>query len=578
MIMSFVCFNANSQNNLESLFECNTQSETNEFSLLSYANNSCNTLLNRGATFIPYFQPVSTDGILKININLIFVQKDDGTGNFDEYDSDYVDIWESIVNKVNQIYANLVFPDENCFSGSEEDMIKNTKIQFVGHRCYVRNSSLWNNNLSNGGVFCPYNNWRYAVLDEEINNMNVPQGINVYITEDSLLHERYWVEHNITDTTFGGSLSYHSGGACSQFPNSTDYYRASYIHLPDCFAKYWYMRYTVPQYSSHSWDAVIRNWYIDGYAMSLAHELGHSLYLYHQTNDSLPYPTNNLCINSIMNPAGAAPHNFLPPSEIGRMYVAAMTTNIRNFIPTDTYLGVHILNANLSFPNTRFYHSLDLQQGSEIVFSCDVIMPQQAYINVRDGAILNLSNCNLHSVKDKWKGIIVNNGATLILSDISITDYDIHIKNGGCIIISGNCTISGDNTVSVDDGGYICIRNDAQITLENQFSLLEISTNSILGCFASCNENCLSNISELQYSGEGHVVTYTSSEDIQNEIIINDYFSSGSTVKVGYNVTTSKPEGEVKILSGGHLRIKSTGDVILTRDVEVQKGGIMEIK
>lgn len=46
----------------------------------------------------------------------------------------------------------------------------------------------------------------------------------------------------------------------------------------------------------------------------------------------------------------------------------------------------------------------------------------------------------------------------------------------------------------------------------------------------------------------------------------------------GYNVTNQKPVGNVIVTSDGHLRIQAIGDVVLTRDVEVQQGGELEIQ
>ena len=39
-----------------------------------------------------------------------------------------------------------------------------------------------------------------------------------------------------------------------------------------------------------------------------------------------------------------------------------------------------------------------------------------------------------------------------------------------------------------------------------------------------------------------------------------------------------KPVGNVTVTSDGHLRIQATGDIVLTRDVEVQLGGELVIQ
>ena len=51
---------------------------------------------------------------------------------------------------------------------------------------------------------------------------------------------------------------------------------------------------------------------------------------------------------------------------------------------------------------------------------------------------------------------------------------------------------------------------------------------------------------------------------------------TGDNVYAGYDVTSTKPYGNVIVEDGGELRIKAN-ETILTKDVEVKLGGTLKI-
>ena len=74
------------------------------------------------------------------------------------------------------------------------------------------------------------------------------------------------------------------------------------------------------------------------------------------------------------------------------------------------------------------------------------------------------------------------------------------------------------------------------------------------------------------------IAAYNEVNYIQNETISTTKIVTGSSVLAGYDVTNAKPVGEVVVTSGGNLVIQANSDVIFTRDVEVQQGGVLEIR
>ena len=541
----------------------------------------CDTILVRGRDFAPSFRPAVSDNTLFVRLNLIFIQKDDGTGNFQATDEEQQQLLDDAIIDLNHIYANLVMPDSTCYNGPANEFISNAKIQFVDNRYYIRSSRFWNNRYKElgGPRLRPstYNWYLTAIDDSIIADTNIPRGINIFFTEDSVVYEKYWVEQNLNDTSdFTGT-----GDASSQFPITSNLHRTSRIHMLDLYSKYWHTKYIVPLKESFHyapWNPTAYGWMLRTISHGLAHEIGHSFNLFHLENDSSPYPSSS-CGASIMR-RSMNPRNFLPLNEIGRMYFNAMATNLRQFIDNGTYLGNKIFTDSLPpFPNTRFYHSITLNDGGVFSFPCDVTMPQNAYIHINNNAACVINGGNVHSVTNNdWKGIQVNSGGTLCLSNTEIQDYNIIVNNGGTIVVDGNISISGDHYIKVCDGACICIDEHATITLEDPFSVIYIAPNVSLGCSNMSNAHCIDAIGDIITSGNGKIAAYNDINYIQNETINTDTLVTGSSVMAGYNVTNQKPVGNVIVNSDGHLRIQATGDVVLTRDVEVQQGGELEIQ
>lgn len=540
----------------------------------------------RGKEYTPLFIPNEGDPIMIIPINLIFIQKDDGTGNFQENDPEHQALFDDMMARLNTIASSLVLPGIDCYIGTDDDMVHDIRIRFIDHRYYVQNSKIWHNNLhtDNRARLCPSTTgWYLNQIDDSINNVlnNNERGINVYFTEDSVIYHYCWEVQNLNDTIcdYWTGLS---GAACSEFPSYTNLSRSSRIHMPCYYSKFWRMKFIIPQLASYNfspWNPTVRFWLIDGMAQTLLHELGHSFYLYHPTDDwggqYHSYPAYN-CMESVMNPSGSSPHNFLPPQEIGLMYFSVMTTNLQQFIPVETYLGTKNINTTLSFPQMRMIYSLDIGSSGNVTMPCDIIFSSQCTINVQNGGILSIDGASLHSIQNTWGGIIVQEGGKLILSNITIDDYNITIKTGGSLIIQNDLTIEDKHQINIEDGGFICIDNNASINLVDEFSLIDIHPNAILGCPYSSCEDCILMRSALTNSGNGQFVTYEGTEYIQNTTIATDVLVDGNEVYAGYDVTNTKPVGPVIIENGGELQIRAN-KTVLTRDFYVELGGKLQI-
>jgi hypothetical protein len=533
-----------------------------------------------GQEYGPFFVPKEDDPIMWVRLNLIFIQKDDGTGNFQEANEEHQDLLDLMMQIMNEnIINSLIWPGiGDCFSGTDEEMIHDMRIRFIDHRYYVRNSAIWDNNLAKNSInLCPDRpNWYLNEVDDSLNNIihDTLKAINVYFTEDSSVYHRCWVLQDTSDTT---SLHECVKRACSEFPYEKNLNASSRVHMPCGYSKFWWMKHIVPQLASQNylqWDYQGRLNCAGSLASGLIHELGHSFDLKHPNQSGNQYPDTS-CVFTIMSPSGESPRNFLPPNEIGVMYFKTMTTNLQQFVPTNTYLGTKTLDTILTLPQMRLFYSLEIDNNGFVTLPCDITFSAQCDINIGNGGILIVDDATLQSVQNEWGGIIVQSGGQLILSNTTIGDYNIIVKSGGSLVIRNDLTITGEHHILIEDGGYLCVNTDASINLIDGFSSIIISPNAFLGC-PSCNENCTLMYDELINTGNGRFITYYGTDYVQDTIITSNYMATGNNVMVGYDVTNTKPVGSVIVQDGGNLRIMAN-DVILTRDVEIKQGGTLRI-
>ena len=546
------------------------------------------TPLYRGKPYAPLFIPNENDSIMTVRLNLIFVQKNDGSGNFQENNTEHQTLFDDIMDTLNYKMSALVYPDSTCFIGSPDDMVYDTRIRFVDHRYYVRRSDFWDNGLSysaNHAHLCPNSTtWYLNNLDDSLNNVvfsDTLRAINVYFTEDATVYHHYWEVQDLTDTTSLWSGDCDKG--CSEPPSYTNLHAPARIHMPCRYSKFWWMKYIVPQLKRHnypSWEEKTRSWLIWSIAKGLAHEIGHSFYLLHPNdrleynNPYFSYPTTT-CSASIMQQSMTV-RNFLPPNEIGLIYLSAMLTNMQQVIPTDTYLGSKTWNTTITLPRQmRMYHSLIIGASGNLTVPCNLTFSPQCNITIENGGVLTVDGATLQSVRENWGGIVVKSGGQLILSDAEIYNCNIVVESGGSLIIQNDLTIAGDHSITVESGGYLCVATNAYIELVDAFTTIIVSPNAILGC-PSCNATCITTRSGLTNVGNGRFITYEGTSYLQKITISSDYLATGNIVKAGHHVTSTKPVGNVVVENGGDLRIKASS-VTLDTGTRVKLGGKLTV-
>ncbi|PKP48384.1 MAG: hypothetical protein CVT92_16170 [Bacteroidetes bacterium HGW-Bacteroidetes-1] len=326
-----------------------------------------------------------------VKVNMIFLHKNDGSGNFVEGNPEQDQLLDDLFNQVNVVFSSLVnSSDEDCYVPN--GFLSTAKIQIVPNIVHIDDEYGWNNE-NDDYPYCPSPPWYLDYLDDQIAlDPNIPKGINVYFTETAWYYEDLVVNQTTEDS---GPIN----NACSQYPTSSDLERTSRVHMPNTFTKFWWMKHIAPDIYNEPWDPVIRGWFVSSVGKLLAHELGHSFWL----------PHIYYCNWNLMNP-GAQYWKSLFPDQIGKMHRSLSITNVRNFSTPESYISTpYIVDENTLWDlNFTMYRDVVVETGSKLTVTCKLVMKKNAKIVVKQGGELIVDGGVITNEDGElWQGIQV---------------------------------------------------------------------------------------------------------------------------------------------------------------------------
>ncbi len=121
-------------------------------------------------TYASKFIPTETQESIFVRVNFIFLQRDDGSGNFHKDSVEQQEVLDTSVSWLNYIYSHLSMPDNTCTHKSG-GFIPDIKIKFLVNKVYIKDSYAWNNRNNPDDIQCPDDtNWHLYYLDNQINN------------------------------------------------------------------------------------------------------------------------------------------------------------------------------------------------------------------------------------------------------------------------------------------------------------------------------------------------------------------------------------------------------------------------
>ncbi|HET6560203.1 MAG TPA: hypothetical protein VFG54_22940 [Prolixibacteraceae bacterium] len=402
------------------------------------------------------FIDINEEPIKHVRTNFIFLRKDDGTGGFQENNSDHQKYINDMINEVNNIYSNVPSSyDPTCYNGSY-GVFSDTKIRFDINVMYLNNSAAWNN-LNK--PWCPVDpNYHLRTLNDQIAQSSQEPTLNVFFTEDEAAFQNIVINQNCPLNNLG-----FTSVSCSQFPDHDDSNFNQSIHMRNKFLKYYWMMNCVVDNNCQNPEWIndpptaeeAYSWLSQGRGM--AHELVHIFGYGHVSHNYCPY-----CLDHLMQNQSCSWGNFISPEIIGMMHHALSHTSARKYVPGDTYSNtpIAISENKIWSDNSRIYRGLSVQNGVQFQLTNELIIPSQVDILVKGTSSFTVSGATIHTPNtSSTLDLIVQENSSLTMTNSTIQNCSVSIQSGALTLDNTIIDISNSGAFSIELGSTLNINN-----------------------------------------------------------------------------------------------------------------------
>ncbi|MEO5582441.1 MAG: right-handed parallel beta-helix repeat-containing protein, partial [Saprospiraceae bacterium] len=389
---------------LNTNFDCGMTEETQseESSSSQICNHSFTSFKNN---HVDDMIPQGIDRTLKIHTNVIFMQNDDGEGNFTMSNDEHVMYWNRVFDSINYRLKNIV--EQNCNCPTMPYHYTNLHIEFVPRYIEIKNSYYWNHRHDADSNTLNSSNKAYlnAIYNLATQTPGYVDGYAWIITTDSVFWKR-WTDNNGTipwwlqgyDCLHNGVYT-SSDTACVNYSGSPDYdlNHPAMWHNPDKYLNFInYINHVAPVGQA----AIDRD--IPATAGGALHEYLHYFGLNH--------PLTGQCLENIMKQDGGSKRKALSGCQVRTMYETLMSKNLRKYVTCEDRLDFNLTvdNNETWTVDTRVFGDILIKDSSSLTITCKVAMDPNAKIIVSRGGKLILDGGYLTSdCEEKWNGIIV---------------------------------------------------------------------------------------------------------------------------------------------------------------------------
>ncbi len=368
--------------------------------------------------------PTNTGDRLKLHLNFIFVQREDGTSMFDMGNPIHAKLFNDIVARINFMVSNIGFADV-CNTNCVDDFISDLQIEFIPHFTHIQNEYYWNheNDFNTGSSFNaenkPFLNEIVALARRE--GSYHKEGFDLIYTAEGtealeqLLYPNtyHWdLPSANTSNLLGGSAV-----AYSMFP-STNQSINMQLHMTNTYRGY------LSNTFNPAWDAncELEFWNLEQFAIDeaegLMHEIAHGLGLGHSSacGDVTSIALGSGCYRQKLNGC-----------QINTIFNRLMTTNLRSIVDCEeAHLVDYIVDEDMTWSNSLYlYGDVIVKDNSTLTVTCELFFSEDRSIIVEKGSRLILDGALLTSMNNcehKWRGIKV-------VGDDESFDFDVIVKN-----------------------------------------------------------------------------------------------------------------------------------------------------
>lgn len=365
------------------------------------------------------FLDISNEPVKYVNVNMVFLRRNDGMGGFQQADQDHQDYIDDMVYYSNQFMSNIPSGyDLTCYDGSQ-GLIYDSKIRFEFSRHYLNNTSAWNNTTSS-----------LNAIRDSLLALSTEPSICMFFTEaespyqDIIVNQNCPITHDIPKTSYANHPS-------------TNFSQHLYANMRGFYLKYYWMMNCVVgnSYWGSPSEATVYDWLKVGRIQ--AHELAHNLDLGDIDNDSC------WCTEHLMMHNSCGSGNFLSPEEIADMHTALSALSSRKYVSSTTYSSTpYSISTNTTWGiSLRIYRGINHTAGTFQVNS-ELIAPAEVDIVASNSANMVFNNATLSPAHtNAVPEIRATSNATIELNNSTISNFEVSIEDNAKIIIN-NSTIN----------------------------------------------------------------------------------------------------------------------------------------
>ncbi|MBC7778133.1 MAG: hypothetical protein H7246_22060 [Phycisphaerae bacterium] len=340
---------------------------------------------------------------LKINVNLIILQRQDGSGNFQDNAADR-SFLQNMINVTNQVFSTLVDRNEEYYPGKNLPFLSNAKIEIVPNIIFIKDERGWNNRNDHNFAGVPYlSGWYLDSLDQEIyRNDTLPKAINLYFTTDGQLYEQMVVSAATTDYD---NLVFFKQHAASEIPTLRvkvypyGQYHSMRCHIANVWLKLWWKRQVLHE---PDWTMEYES------AKSIAHELGHLMGLSH---------TDDKHIHALMRTRFGGVRDYMTTTEIAKIHESfGLYPSLWQFVQEDVIYGSPsadwvITGEETWTGNRRLYANIIVKTGATLTISSEILIPNDGTITVEQGANLLIEGGMVKRLNGTTEGLFIGSSS-----------------------------------------------------------------------------------------------------------------------------------------------------------------------
>ena len=345
------------------------------------------------------YLPDSGYNPLKVNVNLVILQRADGSGNFQDNDADRSFV-RNMIHVTNQVFADLTDRNEEYYPGRNLPFLSNAKIEIMPRLIFIKDERGWNNRNDTNIAGVPYlSGWYLDSLDRLIyNNDTLPKAINLYFTTDGKLYQEMVVAGATTDYNRLVFFKQHAASEipvaeARQYPDGQ--YHSMRCHVANVWLKLWWKRNIL-----HEPD-----WTMEYEAgKSIAHELGHLMGLGHTADQQT---------HALMRTRFGGLRDYMTTAEIARIHRSfGLYPSLWQFVPETFKYGVPtadwVINGEERWTeDRRLYANVVVKAGATLTITGQVLLPNDGTITVEQGGKLLLEGGMIHRINGTTEGLFL---------------------------------------------------------------------------------------------------------------------------------------------------------------------------